>query len=185
MKRKKKFDFRKGSRQSGDAQAAGEALEKIKADNDGLLTASLVVDEARPEDSDLHPFFLWEDSEAAEEFRKIQARTLIRAVVVLSDPGSNSPSAPFLVHVPKVRGDDGTDGHEGHYEYPEVVIRDVDQFERALEAAVADQESANRRVDELAVLARSNEKYRKKLEPIVAILTSMKAVRESLLAMAG
>lgn len=49
-------------------------------DRHGELTASLVVDEARPKNAPLHPFFEWDDKAAAEEFRLTQARAMIRRV---------------------------------------------------------------------------------------------------------
>lgn len=64
-----------------DAQMVGEELEAIR-ERHGGITAEVVVDEARPEDAPLHPAFEWDDKVAAEEYRKEQARTLIRAVVI-------------------------------------------------------------------------------------------------------
>ncbi len=46
------------------------------------LTPADVVEEAASIDSPLHPFFEWDDSEAARKFRLDQARTLIRSVKV-------------------------------------------------------------------------------------------------------
>lgn len=48
----------------------------------GILSPQSVVDEARAEDSYLHNAFNWDDSDAAEKFRKIQARLLMTAVKV-------------------------------------------------------------------------------------------------------
>ena len=44
------------------------------------LSAADILEEARPEDSPLHPFFEWDDSQAAENFRLFQAGMLIRSV---------------------------------------------------------------------------------------------------------
>lgn len=60
------------------------ALEKEKAlllaladENEGLITVDAVLDAARDEDSPLHRHFEWDDSKAAENHRRWQARTLI------------------------------------------------------------------------------------------------------------
>jgi hypothetical protein len=46
----------------------------------GRLSAENVVDEARDETSVLHTHFTWDDSEAADAYRLIEARQLIRHV---------------------------------------------------------------------------------------------------------
>ncbi len=65
------------------ADVAGHALKEIRA-NTGNLTAQSVVDNSRPEDAPLHPSFEWDDWEAAEAYRRHQARSLIRALVVVA-----------------------------------------------------------------------------------------------------
>ena len=49
---------------------------------EGRLTAGNVVEKARDEASPLHSHFEWDDSAAAEEHRKEQARRLIRSVKI-------------------------------------------------------------------------------------------------------
>jgi hypothetical protein len=76
------YGWRPGSRVSLDAQKAGEALTKIEKAHNGLLEPEMVVDAARDEKSPLHAHFEWDDAVAAGEFRKDQARELIRAITV-------------------------------------------------------------------------------------------------------
>lgn len=52
-------------------------LKALAKSNDGLLKAETVVQAARAANSPLHDKFEWDDSEAAERFRLIQARALI------------------------------------------------------------------------------------------------------------
>lgn len=73
-----------------DAQEAGEELERIKQ-RDGTIHADVVVDEARPEDAVLHPAFTWEDEVAAEKYRVIEARTLIKKVRVICPEPAEEP----------------------------------------------------------------------------------------------
>lgn len=49
----------------------------------GRLTPGQVVEAARPEDSILHGYFEWEDSIAAESWRRVQARELIKRVKIV------------------------------------------------------------------------------------------------------
>jgi hypothetical protein len=85
------------------AQATGERLECLR-ETHGTLTAELVVDDARNPKAVLHPAFEWRDEVAAEEFRKEQARSLIRSVVVV--PNDASEDTP-LVRAFVVVGDVG------------------------------------------------------------------------------
>jgi hypothetical protein len=55
------------------------ALTRIYEAN-GELTAQHVVDEARPETSELHHRFEWDDGVAGEAYRRVQAAELIRSV---------------------------------------------------------------------------------------------------------
>ena len=73
-----------------DPQAAGEELERIKV-RDGTIGASAVVNEARPEDAVLHPAFEWADPVAAEQYRLIQARQLIKRVRVICPEPADLP----------------------------------------------------------------------------------------------
>lgn len=75
------FQFRDGCHLSGDAQAVGNHLERIK-DQAKTLTPEIVLEDARNQKSPLHKFFEWDDSKAAEQHRLHQAGHLIRSVQV-------------------------------------------------------------------------------------------------------
>jgi len=53
---------------------------------DGVLIPAVVVDEARPEDAPLHPSFTWDDGIAAEEWRRQEARRIIRLHRIVIEP---------------------------------------------------------------------------------------------------
>lgn len=53
-------------------------LTKLARQNGGVLKVEDVLAEARDEDSPLHKHFEWDDSEAAELYRRQQARSLIQ-----------------------------------------------------------------------------------------------------------
>ena len=57
-------------------------LEAIRTKHNGLLIADHVVDEARKKNSPLHPYFNWDDTKAAHQYRLWQARQLITVVTV-------------------------------------------------------------------------------------------------------
>lgn len=60
-----------------------QQLESIRAKAGGELTPGLVVDAARNPTHPLHNRFEWDDSEAAEAWRRQQARVLIASVQVI------------------------------------------------------------------------------------------------------
>ena len=80
------------------ADVAGAELEKLSQQH-GHLSSSIVVDAARPEDAPLHPAFEWDDAIAGERYRRQQASTLVRAVVVVPVPNSTTPEHRAYVRV--------------------------------------------------------------------------------------
>lgn len=77
-----RWNDRPGFRFKGDAQEIGEHLEELSTQS-GVLTAAIVVEDARNETSPLHPNFEWDDATAAESWREHTARNLIGALVVV------------------------------------------------------------------------------------------------------
>ena len=88
----------------GDAVIA--ELERIAAENGGILKAEAVVDAARADDSVLHSRFTWDDSEAAAQYRLWQARQLIRCSVVM-EPRSQTSVRAFVSLTPDRESDGG------------------------------------------------------------------------------
>lgn len=72
------------------AQTAGEELERIYAEKCSM-TASVIVDESRPEEAPLHPCFEWNDPVAAERWREHQARGIVNCIVVKSENAVKEP----------------------------------------------------------------------------------------------
>lgn len=60
---------------------AGELI-RIR-EKHGVLTPEVTVEEAKSKKSVLHPHFEWDNSVAAEEYRKDQARKMIRSIYVI------------------------------------------------------------------------------------------------------
>lgn len=84
-----------------NAQNVGERLEKLTEENDGILTPQIIVNDARPVDSELHPAFEWNDNVAAEKYREDQARYLVRQIVVVSEEVDNKQPIRAFVSVAK------------------------------------------------------------------------------------
>lgn len=144
-----KFTYREGSRVAGvSAQVAGEELERIRQDR-GAIVAHDVVEAARPDAAPLHPAFEWDDIKAAEAHRQWQARHIIKAVRVVMESSEQGKAAerPYVVHVPS------DNGGKGHYQRPEVVAKNIDQWERALSAAISRETAMRSAVLELQKIA--------------------------------
>jgi hypothetical protein len=77
-------------------------LQAIAAANGGRLTAEMVVEAARDEESPLHDFFTWDDAAAAAEHRIAQARALIRSVRVVFRTETVTVRAPYFIRDPEM-----------------------------------------------------------------------------------
>ena len=106
-----------------DAQTVATALDGLYQAH-GEITATAVVEAARPKKAPLHPAFEWDDTKAAEEHRLWQARRIVRAVQVVDD--ETKDETPQYVHV-RVADQD-----EGRYLPASVVVENVDLFQQAL-----------------------------------------------------
>jgi hypothetical protein len=95
----RKFAWRAGYRAAIPAQVVGERLAELEEIGGGHITPRQVVEDARSDESPLHPAFEWDDEEAAERFREDQARRLIRyCYVVAESPGREPESVLSRVH---------------------------------------------------------------------------------------
>ncbi len=78
------YQWRPGFSWKVDPQVAGQRFADLVEEADGTLTASMIVDDARPATSPLHNDFEWDDSVAANEWREHTARMMIASVVVVN-----------------------------------------------------------------------------------------------------
>lgn len=95
----KNYEWREHERNYGiDADVAGNLLTKL-TERDGELTADSVVKEAKKKSSPLHPWFEWDDTEAAHKFRKNQARKLIQSINVRIIGDTDAEPIRAFVHL--------------------------------------------------------------------------------------
>lgn len=74
-----------------DPNYVGQTIEKIE-ERDGFCHPAALVNEARPEDSPLHPLCEWDDHTAAERHREDQMRRVISSLTVVGAPVKDSPA---------------------------------------------------------------------------------------------
>lgn len=74
------YQWKTGFHSSVDAGTVGNVCEKIASN--GGLTASKLVDYSRPESSETHCLFDWNDETAAEKWREHTARNVINHLTI-------------------------------------------------------------------------------------------------------
>lgn len=87
------YEWKSGWSYPVNPQVAGEMCEELE--KNGQLTAKNLVNVNRPEDAPLHSLFEWDDEKAGEKYREIQARGIIRSIVVKKE-NVKEPVRQFL-----------------------------------------------------------------------------------------
>lgn len=75
------------------AQVVGEEIEKIKA-KEGAISSEIIVKNAKSANSPLHPLFEWNDTVAADKFRKYQANQILHCLVIVEE--DKEPTRAFV-----------------------------------------------------------------------------------------
>lgn len=114
----------------GDVQVVGQELERIQEET-GSISADLVLENAKPKDAPLHPYFEWNNTKAAEMYRLDQARYLVRNIAVqIERPESDEPLVTRAFVEIK--------GEEGPYLSLSTVVQDVDLWKQLIKQARKD-----------------------------------------------
>lgn len=144
-----------------DAQIVGEELEKIRLRYNGRLDQENVVREATEDQSPLHDMFEWRDDVAAVEWRKEQARNIIRHITVLIPKGDDQESVPLRAFVSVSQ-----DSDEPGYTSVTAALSDPTMRNVMIRRAFRELEQWRERYDELLEFAKlfsAMEEIRKKL----------------------
>lgn len=121
----------------------------------GSIKPRVLVDESSEPDAPLHPAFEWRDPVAADQFRLIQARNIVRAVHIVSDEGEDRGCAFAHVAVSVEAADEEGENDGGGYHPVAVVAQRVDMFELALAGLTRKLHEAQRAVEDLCRQAES------------------------------
>ena len=106
-----------------DANLVAEEIYAIGEE----ATPEQVLEKARDENSELHKCFEWDDSIAAEKYRLVQARQVLRFVVVRNEPPEEEKPPIRVFFKPK--------GSAG-YKPTEIIIKQKDEYQALLEQAM-------------------------------------------------
>jgi hypothetical protein len=97
--------WKDGSRGKGDATACYAELERIRGLK-GCLLPEDVVALASADNNPLHQEFTWDDSVAADKFRKEEARSLMRSIRVVYAEAPTIPTRAYHVTTQRVKPDE-------------------------------------------------------------------------------
>lgn len=118
---------------SNKAQVYGECLQELSERYAGRLNAETVVREAKNPRCPIHDFFEWNDRIAAEEYRKVQARDLMRCIVYVEEETGKEVRAFMNVDI----GIPQDDMESGSYYVPTAeVLSNGNLMAQVLEEAV-------------------------------------------------
>lgn len=122
------------------AQEVGEFLETL-----GEFTPTDVVNAARSESSPLHDQFTWNDVEAAEKYRVVEARHLVNTITVVIKVG-NKETETKAFHSITVQ--DSNEKIEHRYATVKVVAKNEAMREQVIANALRELQSWQARYDQ-------------------------------------
>jgi len=108
-----------------DAQKCAEEIMSLG----DKITPDEVLEKARDENTELHKCFEWDDNVAAEKFRKIQARDVIRFIVIKEEEKPEDRPQIKVFHVTE---------KTGGYKPIEFIVKHEDEYKALLERAWAE-----------------------------------------------
>lgn len=111
------------------------------------IDAKKIVDIARNPNSELHKYFEWDDTKAAEKWRLQQARVLICNLVFVKKDENNIPIRQF--HIVRKKG---------VYEPIKLILQNPDEYQNLLKNAKAELQAFKRKYKSLTELEEIFEK---------------------------
>jgi len=128
-----------------DATKCYEEIQQIGEE----VKPEQVLDKAKDKKSELHKCFDWNDSTAAEKYRLIQARDVIRHLIVVQKNEDDEQKEPvqFRVMLKNERT------HESGYKQTVIMVKDEDEYRKLLEQAYAELHSFKQKYSCLSELA--------------------------------
>ena len=106
------------------------------------ITPQEILEKARNEKSELHKCFEWDDSLAAEKYRLIQARNIIRNLVYLPTETSKEPIRVYQIT-----------SERKVYAPVKMIVQNVEEYEQLLERAKAELQAFKKRYQTLTELS--------------------------------
>ena len=123
------YQWSAGYNYKASPEAAAKVMQKLA--DAGQLNASNLVKVSRPKNAPLHDDFEWDDTKAAESWRKQQGRCMINSLIIIpeekDEKAESGPVRAFFKVKPL--------SHESVYESTQVLIKSRDGREALREQA--------------------------------------------------
>ncbi len=130
-----------------DPQKAGELLEDINK-REGGIRPKTVVDESRPEDALLHGCFEWQDDVAGELYREVQAKSIIRNLIIIPEAkGDEQKKIRAFVHIKN-------EENRARYLPLDTVVKDGSMRQQMLKLAWDELKAFRRKYQDLSELSK-------------------------------
>ena len=143
----KVYTARKGSHLTdAEAQVCGPHLDKLTEKNNGMITAEIVLENAKKKTSVLHDYFEWDDTAAALQHRLQQARGILNSIKVVVVRDNEQEETVRAFHVVTIKNEK-TQTNERGYTTIERVANDVDLRRQVLGQALKELEAWQRRYE--------------------------------------
>lgn len=137
------FSWKEGSRHKVDPNIAGAVCAEMEAA--GTLTADNLVEVSKPQNAPLHSEFEWNNTKAAEEWRKHQARHIINSLVVVTEPEEPAQGVRAFFKI---------EAREQHYESVVTIVQREDKYEALKATALRELIAIQRKYQQIAELGK-------------------------------
>ena len=137
------YSWKEGTRYKTDANIAGAVCAQMEAA--GTLTASNLVEASRPKDAPLHKEFEWNNTKAAEEWRKHQARNIIHSLVLVTEPGTDAEGVRAFFKI---------ETRASNYESIVAIVQQEDKYAALKKSALRELEAFRRKYAQIEELGR-------------------------------
>lgn len=135
------YTWKEGTRHKVDPNIAGAVCAKMEAA--GTLTAGNLVEASRPKTAPLHSEFEWNNTKAADEWRKHQARNIINGLVIVTEPETPAQGVRAFF---KIVAD------EPNYESVVTIVKQEDKYEALKQAALRELIAVQRKYKQISEL---------------------------------
>jgi len=133
------YSWKRKPKGAPKAAIAGAYIQQLARKNHGV-SAEMLVESSRKRGSPLHKCFEWNDTQAAAEYRKSQARTILRSLTVtVQEDDDHEPvqvnafvcleEGPEYLSIQSVVSDEGMD-----FRYKRILLEDLRQCKRKVQA---------------------------------------------------
>ncbi len=110
------YKWKPGRQISADPEKAAMVMNDLA--QKGSLNAETLVEVSKPEDAPLHNEFEWDDSVAATEYRKYQARNIINAIIEVDENAEKETPVRCFFKI---------DSNSSNYEPLDVILQSVEK----------------------------------------------------------